>query len=64
MISIEGVLLIIGAVFTGVPVVFASLRRSRCTEIRCLCVYCKRDVLSEDMLEKDLEFEQKAIDAK
>ena len=59
MIPFEGIVLIVGAFFTGIPVVFASLRRSRCTEIRCLCVSCKRAVLSEDMLEKELEFEYK-----
>ena len=51
MISIEGLILLIGAIGGFVSLVFSNLRQSRCTDIQCACIKCKRDVMTKSMMQ-------------
>lgn len=49
-----GVIVSFGGLIT---VVFASIRKSRCTTLECCGVKCVREPLSEDAIHKEIQLE-------
>ncbi len=58
----ESFLLGVIAAFGGlITVVFASIRKSRCTTLKCCGIYCSREPLSEEATLKEVQIEQQQV---
>jgi hypothetical protein len=43
----------IGAIGGLITITFSAVRKSRCSDINCLCFRCKREVMTKEELEID-----------
>ena len=50
-VSESFILSVIGATGALISIIFASMRKSRCNQIKCFCFECNRDVMSKEELE-------------
>ena len=49
----------IGALGGLITITFSAIRKSRCSDINCLCFKCKREVMTKEELVIDQEHEKK-----
>lgn len=49
----------IGALGGLITITFSAIRKSRCSDINCLCFKCKREVMTKEELAIDQEHEKK-----
>lgn len=49
----------IGAIGGLITITFSAIRKSRCSDINCLCFSCKREVMTKEELEVEHSAEHK-----